>query len=106
MTWVYLFLAGIFEVVWASSMKLSEGFSDIRWSLITIIGMVISFGLLGLSLKQLPLSLSYPIWTGIGAVGSIIVGVVIFGDKLSLFTWLFVLLLVVGIMGIKFTSGH
>ncbi|MGR8838302.1 multidrug efflux SMR transporter [Leuconostoc falkenbergense] len=106
MTWVYLFLAGIFEVVWSSTMKLSNGFSHFWWTVITFIGMAISFGLLSLSLQHLPLSLAYPIWTGIGAIGSIIIGIIFFGDKLSVLTWFFVALLIVGIIGIKLTSGH
>ncbi|WP_367292062.1 DMT family transporter [Leuconostoc mesenteroides] len=106
MTWVYLFLAGIFEVVWSITMKLSNGFSHFWWTVITFIGMAISFGLLSLSLKHLPLSLAYPIWTGIGAIGSIVIGVMFFGDKLSVLTWFFVALLIVGIIGIKLTSGH
>ncbi|MFD2729630.1 DMT family transporter [Enterococcus camelliae] len=106
MTWIYLFLAGIFEVVWSSTMKLSNGFSHLGWTILTFIGMAISFALLSLSLKNLPLSLAYPIWTGVGAVGSIIIGVVFFGDKLNLLTWFFIILLIIGIIGIKLTSGH
>lgn len=68
--------------------------------------MAISFGLLSLSLKHLPLSLAYFIWTGIGAIGSIVIVVMFFGDKLSVLTWFFVALLIVGIIGIKLTDGH
>lgn len=106
MTWFYLILAGLFEVVWSSTMKLSEGFTQISWTMLTVIGMIASFGFLALSLKHLPLSLAYPIWTGVGAIGSIIVGVFLFGDKVSTLTWLFIILLVIGIIGIKVTSGH
>ncbi|OTN75493.1 small Multidrug Resistance protein [Enterococcus sp. 8G7_MSG3316] len=106
MTWFYLVLGGLFEVVWASTMKLSNGFTHLWYSLATVIGMVFSFGFLALAVKQLPLSIAYPVWTGIGAVGSIIVGVILFKDQLSLLTWFFVVLLIVGILGIKFTSGH
>lgn len=106
MTWIYLLFAGLSEVVWSSTMKLSNGFSHIWWTIATILGMIISFTLLSLSLKQLPLSLAYPIWTGIGAVGAIIVGVTIFGDKIPTVTWLFISLLIIGIIGIKVTSGH
>lgn len=106
MTWMYLFLGGFFEVVWASTMKMSNGFSHFWYSFSTVIGMLFSFGFLALAVKNLPLSIAYPFWTGIGAVGSIIVGVVFFKDQLSLLTWVFVILLIVGILGIKFTSGH
>lgn len=106
MTWLLLFIAGIFEVAWATTMKLSQGFSHLGFSIATVLGMILSFLFLELAIKHLPLSLAYPIWTGIGAVGSIIVGVVLFKDQLSLLTWFFVVLLVVGIIGIKITSSH
>ena len=80
MSWIYLLIAGIFEVVWSTAMKLSNGFSVLLYSVITVIGMIISFGSLVLATKSIPLSLAYPIWTGIGAVGSVIVGVILFHD--------------------------
>lgn len=106
MSWIFLFLAGIFEVVWASTMKLSQGFSIIKYDILTIIGMSVSFGFLTLAMKKLPLGIAYPIWTGIGAVGAILVGALIFKDKVPSLTWVFVLMLVVGLIGIKVTSGH
>ena len=106
MSWIFLFLAGIFEVVWASTMKLSQGFSIIKYDILTIIGMLVSFGFLTLAMKMLPLGIAYPIWTGIGAVGAILVGALIFKDKVPSLTWVFVLMLVVGLIGIKVTSGH
>ena len=68
--------------------------------------MLVSFGFLTLAMKKLPLGIAYPIWTGIGAVGAILVGALIFKDKVSSLTWVFVLMLVVGLIGIKVTSGH
>ncbi|MDC0814084.1 DMT family transporter [Lactococcus petauri] len=106
MSWIFLFLAGIFEVVWASTMKLSQGFSIIKYDILTIIGMLVSFGFLTLAMKKLPLGIAYPIWTGIGAVGAILVGALIFKDKVPSLTWVFVLMLVVGLIGIKVTSAH
>ena len=106
MSWIFLFLAGIFEDVWASTMKLSQGFSIIKYDILTIIGMLVSFGFLTLAMKKLPLGIAYPIWTGIGAVGAILVGALIFKDKVPSLTWVFVLMLVVGLIGIKVTSGH
>lgn len=106
MTWVYLFIAGIFEVVWATTMKLSNGFSNIMWAAATVIGMIASFGFLALAVKHLPISIAYPVWTGIGAVGSILVGVVFFKDQIPTITWLFIALLIIGIIGIKITAGH
>lgn len=106
MSWMYLLIAGIFEVFWATMMKLSEGFSIISYSVATIVGMIISFGGLIMATKNLPLSIAYPIWTGIGAVGAILVGVILFQDHFSVTTWIFVCLLVISIIGIKVTSGH
>ncbi|WP_017370901.1 DMT family transporter [Lactococcus garvieae] len=106
MSWIFLFLAGIFEVVWASTMKLSHGFSILKYDILTIVGMLVSFGFLTLAMKKLPLGIAYPIWTGIGAVGAILVGALIFKDKVPSLTWVFVLMLVVGLIGIKITSGH
>ena len=95
MQWFYLVLAGGFEVVWATFMKLSHGFTRLGFALATLAGMAV---------KHLPLSLAYPVWTGIGAVGSIIVGVILFKDQLQPATWFFIALLVIGIIGIKVTS--
>lgn len=105
MSWIYLIFAGLFEVVWANTLKLSQGFSQLGWSIATILGMIVSFLLLALSMKTLPLSIAYPVWTGIGAVGSIIIGVVFFHDKMSTPTWIFVALLVIALVGIKVTSS-
>ncbi|WP_125766982.1 DMT family transporter [Lapidilactobacillus wuchangensis] len=106
MAWLSLVLAGLFEVVWATTMKLSHGFSKLSFTLATIVGMIASFLLLAQVIKKLPMSLAYPIWTGIGAVGSIIIGVILFKDQLSPLTWFFVIVLLVGIIGIKVTSGR
>ncbi|MDY3702587.1 MAG: multidrug efflux SMR transporter [Limosilactobacillus coleohominis] len=104
MQWVYLIFAGLLECVCSTTMKLSNGFSHLWWSIATIIGLVLSFLLLALSLKRLDLSLAYPIWTGIGAVGSILVGLIFFNDQISPLTWLFIAFLIIGIIGIKVTS--
>lgn len=69
MTWFYLTLAGLLEVVWATTMKLSDGFTQIGYSLITLLGMLLSFYLLSKALRDLPMGLAYPIWTGIGLLG-------------------------------------
>lgn len=106
MAWMYLMIAGVFEVVWATTMKLSVGFSKFGFSMATVVGMILSFFFLAKATKLLPLSLAYPIWTGVGAVGSILVGVLLFKDHLSLSTFFFIGLLITGIIGIKVTSGH
>ena len=106
MSWIYLLIVGIFEVVWSTTKKLSNGFSVLSYSLATLVGIAISFGSLVLATKNLSLSIAYPIWTGIGAVGDVIVGVVPFHDQFSAVTWIFVAMLVVSIIGIKMTTGH
>ena len=75
MAWIYLFIAGLLEIVWAFSMKQSEGFTKLGPSLVTLVAMVASFGLLSLSMKTLPLGIAYTIWTGIGAIGAFVVGI-------------------------------
>lgn len=106
MAWLELLLAGVLEVFWSTTMKWSEGFTKINFTIYTIIGIIASFFFLSQAIKQLPMSFSYPIWTGIGAVGSVIIGVVLFHDKINPATWLFVGLLLISIVGIKMTSGH
>src|SRR3546814_16671911 len=81
MAWIYLTIAGIFEVVWAFSMKQSDGFTRSGPTAITIVAMIVSFALLALSMKSLPLGTAYTIWTGIGAVGAFLVGVFILGEQ-------------------------
>ncbi|KRN78227.1 hypothetical protein IV52_GL001361 [Fructilactobacillus lindneri DSM 20690 = JCM 11027] len=92
--------------MWATTMKLSNGFTNLFFSITTILGMILSFGFLALSVKHLPLSIAYPVWTGIGAVGSIFVGVIFFKDQIPMITWVFIALLIIGIIGIKMTAGH
>ncbi|MFA4950214.1 multidrug efflux SMR transporter [Brevundimonas sp.] len=76
MAWIYLLIAGLLEIVWAFSMKQSEGFTKLGPSLVTLVAMVASFGLLSVSMKTLPLGTAYTIWTGIGAVGAFVVGII------------------------------
>lgn len=83
MAWVYLFVAGVLEIVWAFAMKQSHGFSRLVPSLITLGAMVASFGLLSLAMRSLPLGTAYMIWTGIGALGAFAVGVAFLGEGIS-----------------------
>lgn len=106
MAWIYLFFAGIFEVVWSTLMKLSHGFSNLFYSILTVIGMILSFTGLIIATKHLPISIAYPVWTGIGAVGSVLVGIFLFHENLNWLTLLFVGLLIISIIGIKITSGE
>lgn len=104
MPWVCLTIAGLFEVVWSTALKFSEGFSKPLPSVITVGGMVVSFYFLSLATKALPLGTAYAIWTGIGAVGAIIIGVVLFHEPMGLARMVFLALILAGILGLKLTS--
>ena len=105
MAWIVLVLAGIFEIVWAYSMKLSDGFSKLTPSLITIFFMVLSFGLLAYAMRTLPLGTAYTIWTGIGAVGSFLVGIFILGEPASAMRMLAAVLIIAGLVLMKLSSS-
>lgn len=83
MSWVYLITAGLLEVVWASAMKQSHGFTRLMPSIVTLIAMLASFSLLALAMRTLPLGTAYAIWTGIGALGAFLVGIVLMGEALT-----------------------
>ena len=106
MEWAYLILAGILEIFWATCLKLSNGFTILKFSILTIAGMVFSFIFLAQATKILPLGTSYAIWTGIGALGSVIIGIILFKEVFTLPKVLFVTLLLIGIIGLKITSTH
>lgn len=105
MAWIFLFVAGLFEIVWATSMKLSEGFTRLTPSVVTGIAMLASVVFLAMSMKQLPLGTAYVIWTGIGAVGAFLIGIFYFHEPVTAFRIMFASLIVVGLLGLKFTSG-
>lgn len=104
MSWIHLILAGLLEIGWAISMKFSEGFSKPGFSILTIILMIASFGLLALALKQLPISTAYAIWTGIGAVGTAIIGMAFLGESADWRKVLCIALIAGGIIGLKMSS--
>ena len=104
MPWVYLTIAGLFEIVWAFAMKQSDGFTRPVPTIITIAAMIASFALLSLSMKSLPLGTAYIIWTGIGAVGAFLVGIVLLGEPLSATRILAALLIVAGLALMKVAS--
>ena len=104
MSWVYLFVAGIFEVVWAIGLKYSDGFSRLYPSIVTVVGMAISFYFLALATKTLPIGSAYAVWTGIGAVGAVIVGILLFNEPRHFARLVFVGFILVGIIGLKITS--
>ncbi len=105
MAWIYLVVAGMLEVVWAFFMKQSEGFSKPLPSVITIVTMIASFTLLSFSMRSLPLGTAYTIWTGIGAVGAFVFGVVLLGEQANAMRIAAALLIVSGLVLMKLTSS-
>jgi quaternary ammonium compound-resistance protein SugE len=104
MAWVLLVAAGLLEIVWAYTMKLSDGFSRLWPSVITFVAMAASFGLLSLAMRSLPLGTAYTIWTGIGAVGAFIVGVLVLGESASALR-IFAAVLIVSGLALMKASG-
>lgn len=104
MAWVYLLLAGLLEIVWAFYMKQSEGFSKLVPSVITIVTMIASFWLLSLAMRVLPLGTSYMVWTGIGAVGAFIVGIMLLGEPLNMMRVVAALMIAGGIVAMKIST--
>jgi quaternary ammonium compound-resistance protein SugE len=105
MAWMYLLAAGLLEIVWAYTMKLSQGFSRPGPTALTILVMLASFALLSLAMKTLPLGTAYTVWTGIGAVGAFIVGVVVLGEPLTMGRLLAAALIVTGLSVMKLSTG-
>jgi quaternary ammonium compound-resistance protein SugE len=105
MAWIVLILAGIFEIVWAYSMKLSEGFTRLTPSIITIVFMVLSFALLAYAMRTLPLGTVYTIWTGIGAVGSFLIGIWVLGEPATALRMLAAVLIISGLVLMKVSSS-
>ncbi len=104
MAWVILIVAGVFETVWAYYMKLSDGFTKLGPTMATFAAMAVSIGLLGLSMKSLPLGTAYTVWTGIGAVGAFVVGVVVLGEAVTAMRVAAAVLIVAGIVLMKLSS--
>jgi quaternary ammonium compound-resistance protein SugE len=101
MAWVILFFAGLFEAGWAIGLKYTEGFTRPLPSALTIAAMVISLGLLGVAMKELPLGTAYAIWTGIGAIATVIAGILLFGESMALPRLFSVALILCGLIGLK-----
>ena len=104
MAWLYLVIAGLLEVVWATSMKYSEGFTRPLPTIVTLVATIVSFALLSLAMRNLPLGTAYAVWTGIGAVGSVMLGIWLFHEPRDLPRLLFLGMIVAGIIGLKWTS--
>jgi len=101
MAWAYLLIAGLMETAWAVGLKCTDGFTRFWPSLWTAAGMAVSFYFLSLALKTLPIGTAYTVWTGIGAVGTVVLGIVLFGESRSLLRLLCVAMIVTGIVGLR-----
>ena len=104
MAWIILFIAGLLEIVWAFSMKQSEGFTRLCATSVTLVAMVLSFGLLSWSMRTLPLGTAYTVWTGIGAVGAFVVGIVFLNEPMSAMHILAATLIIGGLVLMKLSS--
>ncbi|HVH36445.1 quaternary ammonium compound efflux SMR transporter SugE [Tahibacter sp. UC22_41] len=104
MSWFLLFLAGLFEIGWAVGLRYSDGWTRLWPSLATLAAMAVSFGLLSLALRVLPLGTAYAVWTGIGAVGTAIVGILLLGESTSPLRLISIGLIVLGLLGLKLAS--
>lgn len=102
MHWIYLLIAGLFEVTWAVGLKLSHGFSNIAISILTIFGMIASFYFLAAALKNIPLGTAYAVWTGIGMLGTVILGIILFKEPVSVMRLICIALIISGITGLYF----
>lgn len=103
---MYLLVAGLLEVGWAFGLKYSEGFTRIVPSIFTVLGMILSFVFLSLALKTIPLGTAYAVWTGIGAVGTVILGIVLLGEPAEVLRLLCVGLIVAGVVGLRILAPH
>lgn len=106
MAWGMLVIAGLLEIGWAIGLKMSHGFTRPVASAVTIVTMILSLGFLGVAIRTLPIGTAYAIWTGIGTVGAVIVGVAMFGESASIYRLVCVLLIVAGIVGLKVVGSH
>jgi quaternary ammonium compound-resistance protein SugE len=106
MSWIILFVAGLFEVAWAIGLKYTEGFSKFWPSVFTVACMIISMMGLAYAVKQLPVGTAYAVWTGIGAVGTAILGIILFGESKEMIRIFFIFLIIVGIIGLKMFSAQ
>lgn len=107
MYWIVLIIAGLFEVAWAIGLKYTDGFTKLFPSIFTVISMIISMGLLAYAVKYIPVGTAYAIWTGIGAVGTAILGIILFNESKEIIRIFFIFIIVVGIVGLKiFSNGE
>lgn len=101
MNWIILIVAGLFEIVWAILLKYSQGFTVLIPSIVAVIAMVISIVLLGIAMKSMPVGTAYAVWTGIGAIGTVILGIILLGDPVTFGRIICLFLILSGIIGLK-----
>lgn len=101
MSWLILLVAGLFEIVWAIGLKYTEGFTRLVPSLLTLLAAAVSFALLGIAMKTLPVGTAYSVWVGIGAAGTVIMGILLFNEPVNALRIGSVLLIVLGVLGLK-----
>lgn len=106
MAWVYLAIAAVFEVAWAIGLKYTDGFSRLWPSVLTIAAMIVSFQFLSMAMKTLPVGTAYAVWTGTGAVGVAILGMVLFGESREIARILSIALIIAGVVGLRVFSGQ
>lgn len=104
MAWINLLIAGFWEILWAISLKYSNGFEKLAPTIVTIVGMIASYYFLAIATKKLPIGTAYSIWTGIGAVGTIILGILLFHEDVNFWRILFLIMIIAGIVGLKVTA--
>ncbi|WP_151447421.1 quaternary ammonium compound efflux SMR transporter SugE [Lacisediminimonas profundi] len=105
MSWILLVIAGLFEIGWAIGLKYTEGFTRFWPSVATLAAMAVSLGLLGIAMRELPVGTAYAVWVGVGAVGTVALGILLFGESASAGRLLSVGLIVAGIIGLKLASS-
>ncbi|MFZ2906718.1 MAG: multidrug efflux SMR transporter [Cyclobacteriaceae bacterium] len=106
MAWIYLVIAGLFEVTFTTSLKFSNNFSNTKWSVAFFISIYLSFHFLNMAIQKIPLGTAYAVWTGIGAVGTALVGIFVFSEPSDFWRVFFIMLLIGSIIGLKLVSVH
>jgi quaternary ammonium compound-resistance protein SugE len=106
MSWIYLTIAGIMEIVWAVGLKYSNGFTNLWPSVVTVVSIILSFFLFAKSLKTIPIGTGYAVFTGIGAAGTAAVGMIFLDESVSVMKIFFITLMIISIIGLKYVSGE
>jgi quaternary ammonium compound-resistance protein SugE len=106
MAWFYLVIAGLLEIAWAIGLKYTEGFTRPLPSVVTVAAMIASFALLGLALRTLPLGTAYAVWTGIGTAGTVVLGILLFGEPADALRLGCIALILAGVVGLRIISPH